>query len=528
MQSSRPLRSSPLAGPSIAASKDGTLSAPATPRGSTRHLSPLAEFSTTATDEDDDAASTSSKKHRRRSLGVVLSKISFPSSASDSPELPATSHSLTARTRSKSASARAVPPAVPPLPAWVAQGGAVSPPSARSPASPGSASPKSKSRPSSPTPSGHSTGSRKSVFEQVDPRTGSPVRLAPSTSRNPEENWLTQSAAPRFSRLGLKAEGVVLPVSAREARRRSTASTLTVRAKSLEAVPPPLPVRMHARTSPRASLAGVPRPGSVASITNMGVPVRPMSVRSATAPTPSSSTLPPATPPRQHRSRTSSFASASSSSGRLSVDCDTPSLTMSPGPSASDVSLAQPLDPLPADELGVLAHTHTHDQPPELAQGHGHGHSNNVQTRLNDVPVGIIELPKDAYHGAGKGKSKSKGDDTGLETYKEREREHRVSFGTRPHTATSVASVGSLNSVGSVYTLPVNVHIQWSDPGSPRGSERSSYLESVYARHGRAATSPELFLGAGKEGEAEKRRTKPTATIGRLWKHVVRSVSARR
>lgn len=209
---------------------------------------------------------------------------------------------------------------------------------------------------------------------------------------------------------------------------------------------------------------------------------------------------------------------------------------MSPGPSASDVSLAQPLDPLPADELGVLSHTHDHL--PELAQGHGHGHgrSNSVQLRLNDVPVGVIELPQDAYHGTGKGKSKGEG--TGIDIdgdskkCKGREREHRVSFSTRPHTATSVASVDS------AYTLPVNVHIQWSDPGSPRGSERSSYLEPVYARAGsalelharrsRAATSPELFLGAGKEGEAEKRRTKTTATIGRMWKQVVRSVSARR
>jgi hypothetical protein len=46
----------------------------------------------------------------------------------------------------------------------------------------------------------------------------------PSTSRNPEENWLTSASAPRFSRLGLKGDGVVMPVSVKEARRRSTAS----------------------------------------------------------------------------------------------------------------------------------------------------------------------------------------------------------------------------------------------------------------------------------------------------------------
>ncbi|KAI0768421.1 hypothetical protein BC629DRAFT_1536365 [Irpex lacteus] len=46
----------------------------------------------------------------------------------------------------------------------------------------------------------------------------------PNTSRNPEENWMTSASAPRFSRLSLKADGVVMPVSVKEARRRSTAS----------------------------------------------------------------------------------------------------------------------------------------------------------------------------------------------------------------------------------------------------------------------------------------------------------------
>jgi hypothetical protein len=38
---------------------------------------------------------------------------------------------------------------------------------------------------------------------------------APSTSRNPEENWLTAKTTPRFSRHGMNAPGVVMPVSAR-------------------------------------------------------------------------------------------------------------------------------------------------------------------------------------------------------------------------------------------------------------------------------------------------------------------------
>ncbi|CDO76117.1 hypothetical protein BN946_scf184876.g10 [Trametes cinnabarina] len=83
---SRPIRSSPLAGPSIAASKDGVLispvSAPPTPGGGTRHLSPLAEFSTTASDAQSVIeGDVSTKKQRRRTLGAVFSKLSFPAAA---------------------------------------------------------------------------------------------------------------------------------------------------------------------------------------------------------------------------------------------------------------------------------------------------------------------------------------------------------------------------------------------------------------------------------------------------------------
>ncbi|RPD52360.1 hypothetical protein L227DRAFT_568648 [Lentinus tigrinus ALCF2SS1-6] len=58
---------------------------------------------------------------------------------------------------------------------------------------------------------------------------GSPVpaHMIPSTSCYPGGDWQTQSSAPRFSCLGLNAEGVILPVSTREACHRSTASTLS-------------------------------------------------------------------------------------------------------------------------------------------------------------------------------------------------------------------------------------------------------------------------------------------------------------
>ncbi|KAI0689347.1 hypothetical protein BC835DRAFT_1308417 [Cytidiella melzeri] len=59
----------------------------------------------------------------------------------------------------------------------------------------------------------------------------------PSTSRAPELNWLSTTPAPKFSRLGLKEEGVVLPVSAKEMRRRSMSGvSLAGSVRSVESV----------------------------------------------------------------------------------------------------------------------------------------------------------------------------------------------------------------------------------------------------------------------------------------------------
>ena len=60
-----------------------------------------------------------------------------------------------------------------------------------------------------------SSSSPPSPIPDLPSRRRSIVVAAPSTSRNPAENWLSATAAPKFSRLGLAADGVVLPVSAK-------------------------------------------------------------------------------------------------------------------------------------------------------------------------------------------------------------------------------------------------------------------------------------------------------------------------
>ncbi|RDX45555.1 hypothetical protein OH76DRAFT_1407939 [Lentinus brumalis] len=514
LHGSRPHRSSPLAGPSIAFSHDGTLkatSAPPTPSGG-RHLSPLAEFSTTAAQVEEPGDEADSKKRRRRSIGAVLSKISFPSSGSSSsssgpePTSPQRESPVRPRQRSRSASSRTAPPvpAVPPLPAWAHNtlpSPSMSPhklPSSSSrthPHSPGSSgsSKSSSSPPSSPTPSARSTTSRRTSV--INTPGGSPgsvsARTTPSTSRNPEENWLTQSAAPRFSRLGLKAEGVVLPVSAREARRRSTVSTLSVastsRVKSVETL------SAHSRAS---TVGHAPSSRMSVASTSTFTPSSLSHSHSQTHSTAHSS---------RHRSRTSSFASASS--GRASVDCDTPSLTMSPGPSASDVSLAAP----EVDELGVL--------------------TRRVQLQLNDVPVGVIGVPEEAEEDSvypairdkGKGRARDY-DEYGLQIPPV-----RAGADSTASSIASVGSIGSLVSERSAFTVPWT-RSETSRPGSPR-SERSSYFGSAVElprSHERAATAPAAPAEKGVKTEKEKERRSRTGTIGRMWRQVVRSVSARR
>ena len=60
---------------------------------------------------------------------------------------------------------------------------------------------------------------------QIQPQP--PHHARPNTSTDPEANWMSAAAAPRFSRLGLKGAGVVLPMSAKEVRRKSTLSVVS-------------------------------------------------------------------------------------------------------------------------------------------------------------------------------------------------------------------------------------------------------------------------------------------------------------
>ncbi|KAI0633962.1 hypothetical protein C8Q77DRAFT_1056753 [Trametes polyzona] len=468
---SRPIRSSPLAGPSIAATTEGSAvgsaSAPSTPEGGLKHLSPLAEFSHTAVTESPQTTDRETKKQRRRSLGAVLSKLSFPASPGSSSEQasPVTA-STSGRRRTKSTTSQEAPP-VPPVPSWVhntmparirsSHASLASAASSSLPSSSGTHSStvsQKTSRPTSPTPSARSAAS-----SIKDPRRAS-LRPPPSTSRSPEENWLTQSAAPKFSRLGLKAEGVILPVSAREARRRSTASFASTKARSFDTLPPP-PV--PARTPSRSSAAS-------------------FSSLSASPPSPPTNGSRPSTAPagqqyfRSRASSRASLASAASGSG-MSVYCDTPSLTMSPGPSASDVSLNSSQAPTIADEFGVLS---TSAPSP----------TRMVEFQLNDVPVGMLSVPIPAYQGKGKARA----DDIALD---------------------ADSSVGS---------FPPWVHGAPSRAPSVISSAATSVVDLSTggpALHTRSATAPEL-MGSAKE------KSKRGHALGRMWKQVVRSVTTRR
>ncbi|KAI0699220.1 hypothetical protein BC835DRAFT_1331675 [Cytidiella melzeri] len=220
----RPLRSSPLAGPSLALTRDGTIAeekAPlhvafasdvssevyaadtivespvndlASPQSSSSgHALSAPEPHSTRIDSPLDASSVPSRIRRfslnlKRRSSSALSTRSEPHAAVPKPRNLSFSSS-------HSHSIRAAPP-VPEMPQW-ARGG---------------------------------DQSRLAVahsITSVDPpskRHSAVLAHLPSTSRNPEENWLTSASAPRFSRLSLKAEGVVMPVSVKAARRRSTAS----------------------------------------------------------------------------------------------------------------------------------------------------------------------------------------------------------------------------------------------------------------------------------------------------------------
>ena len=226
---------------------------------------------------------------------------------------------------------------------------------------------------------------------------------------------------------------------------------------------------------------------------------------------------------------------------------------MSPGPSASDVSLApepssaslsSSAPALGVDEMGVLTMSPVGGM--------------QLQLQLNDVPVGIIHVPdptdpadpveSDTDSAAAAAypalRDKGKGRAGEYDSYG-----GAMQFPLPPplrtdDTASSIASVGSIGSLvseRSTFTVP------WarggsgggsgSLPASPSGSERSSYFGSAVElpriSHERAATAPAAGAGSGAGAEKEKEKEKGAllkkrSTIGRMWKQVVRSVTVRR
>ncbi|KAL4247784.1 hypothetical protein ABKN59_008578 [Abortiporus biennis] len=221
----RPMRSSPLAGPSLALGQDGTLTkagvtAPATTNQEKRkyrpnRISSSPELSDLFSDairsghtggdaEATETPSESSKLSKRFSWGSVKS--------ASRGLVPVRSRTLSGGNTSSRNTWQhqdaEVPPAVPPIPAW-----ALSPPESLTSRRPSTA-------PSTSPLSPHATSHIPSPKRQSASLGKS--KTMPSTSRDPEQNWMSQASTPKFSRLSLKAAGVILPVSAKEARRRST------------------------------------------------------------------------------------------------------------------------------------------------------------------------------------------------------------------------------------------------------------------------------------------------------------------
>ncbi|OBZ66498.1 hypothetical protein A0H81_13658 [Grifola frondosa] len=370
---SRPLRSSPLAGPSIAAAHDGTFSdgdkvasedkdksrrrslrfsltskVALTLNTSAHDLSsaksPASESISSVSSVVSNSEPSPSKKMKRRSFGLPI--LTFPLVSSPSADTVDRNKTKTTSTASEH------PPPVPPVPVWAQQGSHSAP---SSPTSPSYLSPtyavrsqppspvSGPSRNSSPTPSSRSASS--SLHSS-----GKPFhRPPPSISRSPELNWLSQASAPRFSRLGLHGEGVVMPISAREARRRSTVDVRNKGKARDTSIPFPAP-----RTPSRTSVSSLASTRSLS--TSHG--------SSVLAPAPFRLISP--------TSSQTSFASATS------AGCETPSLTLSRTTSRGSLDV---------DEMGMLT-------------------SGSVELQVNGVPVGVIGLCAD---GVDEAKDKDRG-----------------------------------------------------------------------------------------------------------------------
>ncbi|THH29157.1 hypothetical protein EUX98_g5032 [Antrodiella citrinella] len=274
---SRPLRSSPLAGPSLALDSDGLLKpgsgseeSCSSESGESRYRpsrisstpnipSMLTVFEAAAQFPTDGLPSSGSDSigspvsillspPPESPVPVLLPATPEPSKQSrriswgiaritSLPSVPSKPASILSRSSSKGSVTStgshkvSVSPPVPNIPIWALPSHTES---HRAPSSATSSS--TRTRPKSTlAPNGYTHVLRPSTAPELGMTSKASKRRSalagpPSTSRDPELNWLTQAAPPRFSRMSLKAEGVVMPVSAKDtklANRRSTASTLS-------------------------------------------------------------------------------------------------------------------------------------------------------------------------------------------------------------------------------------------------------------------------------------------------------------
>ncbi|THH02004.1 hypothetical protein EW026_g794 [Hermanssonia centrifuga] len=464
---SRPLRSSPLAGPAIALSTDGTLlrpdedgaartmryrpnrisstpdvgsafstedmnmkkrliaSAPASPTGTLRgnplppltaEPEPLIPSPVKEQEEKAPVVSAEPAKSSRR-----LS-ISFKRLSSSLPRLPLSNHKRSpsgststsapaieetpilgrARTfsgpSSPNGAQKGKAPPVPAIPVWAKPSFMSAPsslhvssssvidishtpdtPSSRSLARRPSTAPSTSSAVSAASPSTR----RRSVRPDVTIASSSLPHLpgsntSPSTSRDPEMNWLSTAAAPKFSRLGLKAEGVVMPVSVKSARRRSTVSVLSAVSES-EGVR-----SVKSRESLRSVASGTSKSGKGKE------KEKPVSEETAkrtleSAAEEDDGDVEPPSPPFMRNGNASSSSlvtsSTSGSIGSMEEGMSTPSLTSSTTRGS-------------VDELGVLSDSASAATAGGMRRlkDHGMTATRGVELRVNDVTVEIIDM----------------------------------------------------------------------------------------------------------------------------------------
>ncbi|PSS29805.1 hypothetical protein PHLCEN_2v2701 [Hermanssonia centrifuga] len=473
---SRPLRSSPLAGPAIALSTDGTLlrpdedgaartmryrpnrisstpdvgsafstedmnmkkrliaSAPTSPTGTLRgnplppltaEPEPLMPSPVKEQEEKTPLVSAEPAKSSRR-LSISFKRLSYSLPLSNHKRSPSGSTSTTApateetpvlgraRTFSGPPSPNGVQkdkaPPVPAIPVWAKPSFMSTPssshvssssvidishtpdaPSSRSLARRPSTAPSTSSAVSAASTSRLSTR-RRSVRPDVTIASSSLPHLpgsniSPSTSRDPEMNWLSTAAAPKFSRLGLKAEGVVMPVSAKSARRRSTMSVLSAVSES-EGVR-----SMKSRESLRSVASGTSKSGKGKE------KEKPVSEETAkrtleSAAEEDGDVEPPSPPFMRNGNASSSSLVTSSTSGSIGTLVSSVGSIGSMEEGMSTPSLTSSTTRGSVDELGVLSDSASAATAGGMSRlkDHGMAATRGVELRVNDVTVEIIDM----------------------------------------------------------------------------------------------------------------------------------------